>query len=162
MDEQVNPDKKVLDRSRWVTALSKISASRIFAVAEQMCLRYQAEHRQVPQAGLGVVALRDAVVYEPFYLGEFPLSTARVALTDSEGRIAEGAACVMTDNARLAAAMAVCDAVLASRWPGWEEAEALLREGAATLAREARVRGSMLRRCRVDFSLLNADEETSS
>jgi alpha-D-ribose 1-methylphosphonate 5-triphosphate synthase subunit PhnG len=152
----------VAERSQWIAALSRVPADQVLDIAERLAERYHAEHRQVPKAGLALLALQDAVINEPFYLGEIPLSSAVVELVDEQGRRAVGAAQVMIDDARLAAAMAVCDAVSASGWPGAAEVGCLIAQGQQAGRDEGQIRQSMLRRTRVDFSLLGEDTDPNS
>jgi alpha-D-ribose 1-methylphosphonate 5-triphosphate synthase subunit PhnG len=51
--------------------------------------------------------------------------------------------------------LALCDAVLAARLPGWRQVYELLQEGMARRAENSRERKAMLARTRVDFSLLD-------
>ncbi|MCG8123513.1 MAG: phosphonate C-P lyase system protein PhnG, partial [Candidatus Thiodiazotropha taylori] len=50
--------------------------------------------------------------------------------------------------------LAVCDAVMTGRLPGWQKVEALLQEGSARREQISRERKAMLARTKVDFSLL--------
>jgi alpha-D-ribose 1-methylphosphonate 5-triphosphate synthase subunit PhnG len=51
--------------------------------------------------------------------------------------------------------MALCDAVLSARLPGWEQVEDLLEIGLQVQEDESRERKSLLAKTRVDFSLLD-------
>lgn len=156
----VDSNTPVLDRSQWAAALLKVPAEDVVSLAESLTKRYSAAYQTVPQAGLGLMGFRDSVMGEPFYLGEIPLSVAQVRLTDEEGQAHGGAAQVMADDAGLASAIAVCDAVLAAELPGCEQVRVLVEQGGGQNANDAKVRRAMLDRTRVSFSLMNhADDQ---
>ena len=110
---------------------------------------------QPAESGLALMQWRDAVKHEPFFLGEVPMARATVALVNHRGERAEGAAAMMADDAELAQALAVLDAIFAQRWPGAEAVEALAQRGAQERAQERAVRQAILKRTRVDFALLS-------
>jgi hypothetical protein len=67
----------------------------------------------------------------------------------------------MADDAELAHALAVLDAVFAQRWPGAEAVDALALRGAQAREDVRAVRQAGLKRTRVDFALLaEADEDS--
>lgn len=109
----------------------------------------------IPQSGLGMLKLKDSAFDEPFYLGEFPLATAWVEVQTPEGIIAEGAAQIMDDRIELAEALALCDAVLSARLPGWQQLAEMLEEGMSVLKAIRQERKQMLASTLVDFSLLD-------
>lgn len=110
---------------------------------------------QPAESGLALMQWRDAVMHQPFFLGEVPMARAAVALVSPRGERAEGAAVLMADDAELAQAIAVLDAVYAQRWPGVEDMEALLERGARVRERVRAVRQAGLKRTRVEFALLS-------
>lgn len=112
----------------------------------------------LPEAGLALMQWRDAVYHQRFFLGEVPMARAAVALIDERGRRIEGAAVVMADDAELARALAVLDALFVHRWPGAEAIEALVRLGAQARERVRAVRQACLKRTQVDFALLAGAE----
>lgn len=114
---------------------------------------------RVPQAGLALMPFRDSVMGQPFYLGELPMSAAHVKLTDDAGQVYEGGAHVMADDSALAAAIAVCDAVLAADLDGAEEVMAMVQAGQRLSEQEAVIRAEMLTRTRVSFSLMTQDTD---
>ena len=93
------------------------------------------------------------------------MARAAIALVNHRGDRAEGGAVVMADDADLAHALAVLDAVFAHRWPGEEVVGALALRGATARERLRAQRQAGLQRTRVDFSLLaeaDADEEADA
>lgn len=111
------------------------------------------------ESGLALLQWRDAVIHQPFYLGEVPMARAAIALTDANGRRVEGGAVVMADDAELAHALAVLDAVWTHRLTGAEIVDALAENGERTRARLRAERQTVLKRTRVDFSLLSQTDE---
>lgn len=129
-------------------------------IAERIAQDCEVRQTSLPQAGLGLLTLADGAFREPYYLGEFPLSTCRIELHLADGRCAEGGAQVMADDANLARSLAILDSVLAARFPGWEEVAEAVRAGAGKRREQALRRKSMLASTRVDFALLGmVDEE---
>lgn len=114
---------------------------------------------QPAEAGLALLQWRDAVQHQPFFLGEVPMARAAVALVNHRGERAEGGAVVMADDAELAQALAVLDAVSASRWPGADAVDALALRGAQAREDLSAVRQAGLKRTRVDFALLAEGDE---
>jgi len=148
-------------RGQWVRLLHAAGREAVCACVEAL---REAEGlairpRSVPQAGLGMLALREPSLGEVFNLGEFPLSRAEVEV-EVEG--VAGAALVMADDAELAAALAVCDAVLAGGLAGHERVEALLAAGREAVARESAVRAGLLASTTVDFALLEEDADADA
>ena len=109
----------------------------------------------LPQAGLGLLTLTDGAFHEAYYLGEFPLSSCSIELSLSDGRQAAGGAQVMADDAGLARSLAILDAILAAKFPGWDKVTAHIASGASRRAEENRRRRAMLAATRVDFAMLN-------
>lgn len=144
----------LLPRSQWMRALAAADEARIVALAARLASDLQATPSAPPRAGLALLRLRESVMLDTFYLGEIPVASARVLLRAPDGRRVEGGAIVMDDSGDLAAALAVLDGVLAHDLPGAHDVEGLLREGQAEIDGVARVRGAMLARTRVDFSLM--------
>jgi alpha-D-ribose 1-methylphosphonate 5-triphosphate synthase subunit PhnG len=142
-------------REEWVSALSAVPESRLSEVVEALSADWQIRPKTLPQAGLGMLKMRDSALNEPFYLGEFPMASCFVTVITGSGETAEGAALVMDDRVERAEELALCDAVLAARLPGWQQLYELLQEGMARRAENSRERKAMLARTRVDFSLLD-------
>ncbi|MEJ2403648.1 MAG: phosphonate C-P lyase system protein PhnG [Candidatus Thiodiazotropha sp.] len=144
----------VLERKEWMRALTAHEAVEIHGLAERLVQGCEVRHQSLPQAGLGLLTLSDGAFNEPYYLGEFPLSISCIELHLSNGQRAQGGAQVMVDDADLARSLAILDAVLASRLPGWEEAADLIRTGEEKRREQAQRRNRILTSTRVDFSLL--------
>ena len=143
-----------LERKDWIRALTAHPTPDLHALAERLAAGCELRLTRLPQAGLGLLQLADGAFHEAYYLGEFPLSTCSLELTLADGRRAEGGAQVMADDAALARSLAILDAVLAARLPGWEDVSAQVQAGAARRSEEDRRRRAMLAATRVDFALL--------
>lgn len=149
-----------LERKDWIRALTAHPASALNALADELTRDCDVKLKSLPQTGLGLLTLTDSAFHEPYYLGEFPLSSCSIELSLPDGRHAAGGAQVMADDADLARSLAILDAVLAARLPGWERVAARIDAGAMTRTEEDRRRHAMLAATRVDFAMLNnADEE---
>lgn len=149
-------------RPHWIRALTAHPKSAVMAVASLATSGCTVRPLAPAQEGLALLTLRDAVFGERFHLGEVPLAEARVEVTTATGRSGRGAASVLDDDAELAAALAVCDAVLAHELPGAAEVRRLVEDGAIRRAAEDDRRRALLDRTRVDFALLSTardDEE---
>lgn len=143
-----------LERKDWIRALTAHPAADLHALAERLTAGCELRLTRLPQAGLGLLQLADGAFHEAYYLGEFPLSTCSLELTLADGRRAEGGAQLMADDAALARALAILDAVLAARLPGWEDVSARVQSGARLRAEADRRRRAVLAATRVDFALL--------
>lgn len=144
-----------LSREEWVSVLSAVPEAVLREVVNSFPTTWTVSPKALPQAGLGMLKMRDSALSEAFYLGEFPLATCWVTVTTETGDVAEGAALVMDDQVERAEQMALCDAVLAARLPGWQQVAELVEQGAERRRCLARERKVMLARTRVDFSLLD-------
>jgi alpha-D-ribose 1-methylphosphonate 5-triphosphate synthase subunit PhnG len=139
-----------IPRTDWPRLWSALPADEIKAAAEACTRDCRVEDISLPQSGLSLVKLRDAALLDVWFLGEIPLARAHVRLH------AEGCAQILDDRARLARQMAILDAVLSARLPGWEQPQALLVKGRAVRELERAERLAMLAATRVDFAMLNA------
>ena len=148
-----------IPRKDWLRGLTAHPAAALVELSGRLSAGWTLTYLALPQAGLGLLKLRDGAFHEPYYLGEFPIACCRVRVQLPDGATAEGAAQVMADDPALAQALAVLDAILAARLPGWQEVAALANEGASKRAEEDRRRRAMLAGTRVDFALLGATEE---
>jgi alpha-D-ribose 1-methylphosphonate 5-triphosphate synthase subunit PhnG len=148
-----------IPRTDWPRLWSALPADEIKAAAEACARNCRVEDISLPQSGLSLVKLRDAALLDEWFLGEIPLARAHVRLHDSDGRAAEGGVQILDDRARLARQMAILDAVLSARLPGWEQPQALLVKGRAVREQERAERQAMLAATRVDFAMLNAVED---
>jgi len=144
-----------LKRKEWVRALTAHPAPVLNELAEQLAAGCKITLINLPQAGLGLLTLTDGAFHEPYFLGEFPLASCRLELAFADGRRAEGGAQVMADDAGLARSLAILDAILAARLPGWELVSDLASAGAIQRDEQERRRHAMLAATRVDFALLS-------
>ena len=146
---------KELPREQWLAALSRVPESALEALVASFPANWIVQAKTLPQSGLGMLKMRDTALGEAFYMGEFPLSNCWVSIRTEDGHEAEGAAWIMDDRAERAEQMALLDAVLSARLPGWEQVEDLLEIGLQVQEDESRERKSLLAKTRVDFSLLD-------
>lgn len=151
-----------LERKDWIRALSAHAAPVLNALADRLTGECKVVHTTLPQAGLGLLQLSDGAFHEPYYLGEFPLSNCRIELTLADGRRAEGGAQILADDAELARSLAIFDAILAARLPGWEQVSEHVESGALQNSEKDRRRRVMLAATRVDFALLSNTEENDN
>ncbi|QXP85090.1 phosphonate C-P lyase system protein PhnG [Methylococcus sp. ANG] len=147
-----------IERRHWLRALTALPPETLAAVAGELDAGWAMTYKTRPQAGLGMLQLRDGALHEAYYLGEFPLAHCWLTLSGPDGESYQGAAQVMADDPDLARALAVLDAVLAHRLPGWERVSELVETGQAARAEEDRIRARILAATRVDFTLLSATE----
>ena len=145
----------MINRTEWVSALSTQASDKLLAITTALSCDWTISPKSLPQSGLGMLKLNDSAFEEPFYLGEFPLASAWLEIKTADGTIAQGAAQVMDDRVEIAEALAICDAVLAAKLPGWEKIADLLEQGMASREATRRERKQMLASTRVDFSLLD-------
>lgn len=148
-----------LERKDWIRALTAHPVPLLNALAEQLVADCEVNLTSLPQAGLGLLQLTDGAFHEPYYLGEFPLSACRLELALPDGRRADGGAQVLADDAELARSLAILDAVLASRLPGWERISQHVASGARQRSEADHRRSAMLAATRVDFAMLNNTED---
>lgn len=148
-----------LERKDWIRALTAHPADDLKALAGALAADCDVRLKSLPQAGLGLMTLTDGAFHEPYYLGEFPLSTCSVEITLRDGRSAFGGAQVMADDAELARALAILDAFLAADLPGAEQVSPLIAAGSGLRGEEDSRRRAMLAATRVDFAMLNNAEE---
>jgi alpha-D-ribose 1-methylphosphonate 5-triphosphate synthase subunit PhnG len=142
-------------REDWLSALSAVPEDQLATVVDALSSGWKISPTTLPQAGLGMLRMRDGALNEPFHLGEFPLASCRISVTTESGETAEGAALVMDDRVERAERLALCDAILAARLPGWRQVFALLFDGMARREDLNYARKAMLARTRVDFTLLD-------
>lgn len=143
--------------NQWLRALTAHSTETVIHLASQLTVRWQVSYETIPQTGLSLLQLEDSVFHEPYYLGEIPLSTARVRLENADGQSYEGGAQVMSDVPDFATSLAICDAIFSNNLVGWEQVYDLIKRGQAIRQEEDRLRGAMLAKTRVDFSLLDGE-----
>jgi len=131
---------------------------RLLELATQISEGWQISYETLPQTGLSLLQVQDSVFHEPYYLGEIPLSSAWVRLVAPNGHAWQGAAQVMSDIPNLATALAICDAILSNQLVGWQQVAELVEQGRQIRQQEDRLRGAMLAKTRVNFSLLSQEE----
>lgn len=148
-----------LERKDWIRALTAHPTPALHALAAQLADECAVKMISLPQAGLGLLQLKDGAFHEPYYLGEFLLSSCHLELTLVDGRWAEGGAQVMADDAELARSLAILDVILAARFPGWEIVSEHIASGAQQRSEADRRRTAMLAATRVDFAMLNNTED---
>lgn len=144
-------------RNLWSALLAQLPSDQVRSAAE--ALELEVVDITLPQSGLGLMHLHDSALNDGFYLGEIPIARAHVRVRCVDGQEAEGGAVLVDDRARLARAIAVLDAVLAARLPGWEAAAELVAQGQAAQEQCAQTRRALLARTHVDFSLLGQEED---
>ncbi len=150
----------MIDRHLWVHALSAIPEYDLKSATDKAKSIYTVRHLTLPEEGLGLLKMKDGALGEHYYLGEFPVASAHIELIDEKrNRTVEGGAHVMHDSADYAADLAVCDALLTARWPGWEDVARLLEVGMQKRREKEQRRKSMLARTRVNFDLLSEVKE---
>lgn len=158
-----SPATPPIERRDLVACLVAAGRESVMTTATQLTEGLTVTPLQPAESGLALMQWRDAVQHQPFYLGEVPMARAAVALINRRGERAEGGAVVMADDAELAQALAVLDAVFAQRWPGAEAVDALALRGAQAHEGIRAIRQAGLKRTRVDFALLaEADEDTEA
>lgn len=149
-------------RSLWIRSLQQVPVNEIKAVVDSVIHEYSVSYKSLPQSGLGVLQTKDTAMHEPYFLGEFPIATSWVVLTNQHGQAFEGAAKIMDDDENLASLFAVCDAMMANDLIGSSKLAELIELGHFKLEKEAQTRKAMLGSTAVDFSLLGATEENKS
>lgn len=148
-----------LSRSLLPARLAAAERAQVLRTAEQLCEGLQRTPLIPAESGMALLPWRDAVMHQPFYLGEVPMSRAAVALTNHHGQRIEGGAVLMADDLPLAQALAVLDAVWAHQWPGADQVAALAAQGQQALDQRRAARHTLLARTRVDFSLLSQADD---
>lgn len=149
-----HPSTPRIERRELAACLAAADRDQVLSAAAQLAEGLTVTPLQPAESGLALMQWRDAVMHQPFFLGEVPMARAAVALVDHRGERAEGGAVVMADDAELAQALALLDAVFAHGWPGAGTVEALAGAGAKARERVRAQRQAGLQRTRVDFSLL--------
>lgn len=152
-------NQKTIDRGNLGACLLAAGRDRVLDTAHTVSEGLSVFPLQSAENGLALMQWRDAVMHQPFYLGEVPLSRAAVAVTAGGGPRVHGAAVIMADDAKLAQALALLDAIWAHRLPGAEVIDVLAESGAHVRGRIRAERQAMLKRTRVDFALLSETDD---
>ena len=147
-----------IPRSQWTRALAVLPEKVIASLAADSRADYELFQKSLPQEGLGLFRMIDGARQDHFYLGEIPLTCAHIELRSPGGDGYSGAAQIMNVTPDHAVALAVCDAVLAHRLPGWQTMYDLVVSGMEILKRREQVRSAMVQRTRVNFSQLEQME----
>lgn len=154
-----------IPRSQWARALSALPEKVIVSLAADFQAGHELVHKAVPQEGLGLLRMVDGAKHDHFYLGEIPVTCAHIELRGPKGGSFSGAAQVMNVTPDHAVALAVCDAAIAHRLPGWETVYDLVESGMEIIRRQEQVRSAMVQKTRVSFSQLeqmeNVDEDSA-
>ena len=150
-------DNELPDRSKWAVYLAAADRDALLHTAAKLASEFKAVSIKPATSGLGVLQIQDTVRCESFHLGEFSASRSVVRLTNAEGEQVTGGAVIMADDTGLATNLAVLDAVLAARWPGWQAAGDLLRAGAQAQMLVEQERKKIWASTSVDFSTLDQD-----
>lgn len=148
-----------ISRRDWPRALACQPQSTLKPLIDELTAGWRIAPVQLTQTGLAMLQMSDSACNDPYFLGEIPLARAWLEITTETGEQFQGAAQLMDDDAGKIECLAICDAVLANRLPGWEKLHALVETGMAQLGDIQRQRNQMLAKTRVDFELLNAAEE---
>lgn len=146
-------------RHQWPRYLMAIDSDQIRNQAKRFAECFCIEDVQLPQSGLGLMKLRDGALGELYFPGELPIATARVRITTSDGEDCDGAAQIMDDRASLARDIAILDAVLAHRLPGYHTIIPLLQNGQDNIEAQTKERKALLEMTRVNFQLLGHTED---
>ncbi|MEM1393374.1 MAG: phosphonate C-P lyase system protein PhnG [Cyanobacteria bacterium P01_H01_bin.150] len=143
--------------NQWLRSLTALNPETVIQLASQLSQGWNVSYEAIPQQGLSLLQLQDSVFKQPYYLGEIPLSTARVKLKNANGQSYEGGVQVMSDVPDFAASLAICDAIFSNKLMGWEKVAELIHRGRAIRQEEDRLRSAMLAKTKVDFSLLEGE-----
>ena len=143
--------------NQWLRSLTALNPETVIQLASQLAKDWKVSYEAIPQKGLSLLQLQDSVFKEPYYLGEIPLSTAQVRLENADGQSYQGGVQVMSDLPDFATSLAICDAIFSNELMGYEQVAELIDRGRAIRQEEDRLRGAMLAKTRVDFSLLDGE-----
>jgi len=146
-------------RADWPRLFSLLPSAKVRALAKRLEERHSVVDITLPLSGLAILQLRDGALSERYFIGEVPLSRACVKVTTGDGTSAEGAAQLLDDRLGLVRAIAIIDAVLSKELPGYKDIYPLLDEGLKNWSDAKALRENILRRTRVDFSLLAEGED---
>jgi alpha-D-ribose 1-methylphosphonate 5-triphosphate synthase subunit PhnG len=146
-------------RKDWPSALCALHAGEVKATVAELLQNIKVRDVALPQVGLGLLSLREGAFREAFFLGEIPVVRAEVVARTAEGDEARGGALIVDDRAQLARSIAILDAVMAGKLPGWEQAAALVQQGIEVRGQKDSERKKLLAATRVDFSLLGQEDD---
>jgi alpha-D-ribose 1-methylphosphonate 5-triphosphate synthase subunit PhnG len=149
----------IIPRKDWPSALCALHANEVKATVTELLREIEVRDVALPQAGLGLLSLRDGAFREAFFLGEIPVARAEVVVRAATGDEVRGGALIVDDRARLARSIAILDAVMAGKLPGWEQAASLVQQGIEIRKQKDSERKKLLAATRVDFSLLGQEDD---
>lgn len=148
-----------IPRKDWPRALCALHANEVKATVTELLREIEVRDVALPQAGLGLLSLRDGAFREPFFLGEIPVARAEVVARAATGDEVRGGALIVDDRAQLARSIAILDAVMAGKLPGWQQAAVLVQQGIEIRGQKDGERKKLLAATRVDFSLLGQEDD---
>lgn len=146
-------------RKDWPAALCALPAGEVKETVATLLQNFDVSDVALPQAGLGLLNLRDGAFHESYFIGEIPVARADVIVRTRSGDEARGGAVIVDDRAQFARSIAILDAVMSARLAGWEQAAALVQRGVELRRLKQSERKQQLAATRVDFSLLGQDED---
>ena len=144
-------------RRDWPAALCELPAKELKEAVASLLHDVEVHDVVLPQAGLGLLNMRDGAFHESYFIGEMPVARAEVILRTAAGNEVRGGTVIVDDRAQFARNIAILDAVLAGRLEGWERAAALVQRGIALRKQKDNERRQQLAATRVDFSLLGQE-----
>jgi len=146
-------------RKEWAAALCALPAIRVKHLANVLSGELEVRDVALPHAGLGLLNLRDGAFEESYFIGEIPVARAEVTVRSAAGVEERGGALLVDDRAQLARAIAILDAVLAGKLPGWEQGMSLVQQGMEVRQHNHSDCKKLLAATRVDFSLLGQEDD---
>lgn len=148
-----------IPRKDWPGALCVLPASEVKKTVASLLLNFEVRDVVLPQAGLGLLNLRDGAFHDAFFIGEMPVARAEVIVRTPAGVEFRGGAVIVDDRAQFARSIAILDAVLAGKLAGWEQAANLVQQGIAVRQQKDSERKKLLAATRVNFSLLGQEDD---
>lgn len=147
-----------IPRKDWPGALCMLHVNEVKETVTALLQNIKVRDVVLPQAGLGLLSMRDGAFHESFFIGEIPVARAEVILRTPAGDEIRGGAVIVDDRAQFARSIAILDAVLAGRLNGWERAASLVQQGIDARMQKDGERKKLLAATRVDFSLLGQED----
>jgi len=144
-------------RNMWPAALCSLPANEVRHLAVALSNKLEVRDVALPQTGLGLLNMREGAFQESYFIGEIPVARAEVVVRDAAGDEVRGGALIVDDRAQLARAIAILDAVMAGKLPGWVNAMTLVQQGLEAHQQKQTERKSLLAATHVDFSLLGQE-----
>lgn len=148
-----------IPRKDWPSALCALHANKVKELVTLLLPNFEVRDVALPQAGLGLLNMRDSAFHESYFIGEMPVARSEVILRTSSGEETRGGAVIIDDRAQFARSIAILDAVLAGKLAGWEHAAELVEQGIEVRQLKDRERKKLLTATRVDFSLLGQEDD---